>query len=36
MGIEHSAFVIDAEGNIAKVMRKVKFANHADDILAAL
>ena len=36
MGIERSTFVIDADGKIAKVMRKVKPADHADDVLAAL
>ena len=36
MGIERSTFVIDAEGNVAKVMRKVKPLEHADDVLAAL
>jgi len=36
MGIERSTFVIDAEGNVAKIMRKVKPAEHADDVLAAL
>jgi thioredoxin-dependent peroxiredoxin len=36
MGIERSTFVIDADGNIAKVMRQVKPAEHADDVLAAL
>jgi peroxiredoxin Q/BCP len=36
MGIERSTFVIDADGNVAKVMRKVKPADHADDVLAAL
>jgi peroxiredoxin Q/BCP len=37
MGIERSTFVIDADGNVAKVMRKVKpAADHADDVLAAL
>ena len=36
MGMERSTFVIDAEGNVAKVMRKVKPADHADDVLAAL
>ena len=35
MGIERSTFVIDAEGNVAKVMRKVKPLEHADDVLAA-
>ena len=36
MGMERSTFVIDAEGNVAKIMRKVKPAEHADDVLAAL
>jgi peroxiredoxin Q/BCP len=36
MGMERSTFVVDAEGNVAKVMRKVKPADHADLILAAL
>jgi peroxiredoxin Q/BCP len=36
MGIERSTFVIDANGNVAKIMRKVKPADHADDVLAAL
>ena len=36
LGIGRSTFVIDAEGRVAKVMRKVKPATHADDVLAAL
>lgn len=36
MGMERSTFVIDADGNVAKVMRRVKPAEHADDVLAAL
>jgi peroxiredoxin Q/BCP len=36
MGMERSTFVIDADGNIASIMRKVKPADHADDVLAAL
>jgi peroxiredoxin Q/BCP len=36
MGIERSTFVIDADGNVTSIMRKVKPADHADDILAAL
>jgi peroxiredoxin Q/BCP len=36
MGIERSTFVIDAEGNVAKVMRRVKPDTHADQVLAAL
>jgi peroxiredoxin Q/BCP len=36
MGVERSTFVIDAEGRVAKVMRRVKPDTHADDVLAAL
>jgi thioredoxin-dependent peroxiredoxin len=36
MGIERSTFVIDAEGQVAKVMRRVKPDTHAADVLAAL
>jgi peroxiredoxin Q/BCP len=36
MGIERSTFLIDAAGNVAKIMRRVKPAEHADDVLAAL
>jgi thioredoxin-dependent peroxiredoxin len=36
MGIERSTFVIDADGNVAKAMRKVKPDTHAGDVLAAL
>ncbi|MGH3134962.1 MAG: peroxiredoxin, partial [Gaiellaceae bacterium] len=36
MGIERSTFVIDADGNVATIMRKVKPDAHADDVLAAL
>jgi peroxiredoxin Q/BCP len=36
MGIERSTFVIDAEGNLSKVMRRVKPDTHASDVLAAL
>ncbi len=36
MGVERSTFVIDAEGNVAKVLRKVKPETHADDVLAVL
>ncbi|TML69540.1 MAG: thioredoxin-dependent thiol peroxidase [Actinobacteria bacterium] len=35
-GIERSTFVIDADGNVAKVMRRVKPDTHAADVLAAL
>jgi peroxiredoxin Q/BCP len=36
MGMERSTFVIDADGNVAKIMRNVKPVEHADDVLAAL
>ncbi|MGH3134330.1 MAG: thioredoxin-dependent thiol peroxidase [Gaiellaceae bacterium] len=36
MGVERSTFVIDGDGNLAKVMRNVKPDTHADDVLAAL
>jgi peroxiredoxin Q/BCP len=36
MGVERSTFVIDADGNVAKVMRRVDPETHADDVLAAL
>jgi peroxiredoxin Q/BCP len=36
MGIIRSTFVIDADGRLKKVMRNVKPATHADDVLAAL
>jgi thioredoxin-dependent peroxiredoxin len=36
MGIERSTFVIDEQGNVAKVMRRVKPDEHADQVLAAL
>ena len=36
MGVERSTFVIDADGVVQRVMRKVKPETHADDVLAAL
>ncbi|HJU48770.1 MAG TPA: thioredoxin-dependent thiol peroxidase [Gaiellaceae bacterium] len=36
MGVERSTFVIDAEGRVAKVMRRVKPETHAADVLEAL
>ncbi|MGI8973299.1 MAG: peroxiredoxin [Gaiella sp.] len=36
MGLKRSTFVIDAEGKVAKVMRKVKPETHAEDVLAVL
>ncbi len=36
MGVERSTFVIDADGNVARVMRRVKPDTHADRVLASL
>jgi thioredoxin-dependent peroxiredoxin len=36
MGVDRSTFVIAPDGAVAKVMRGVKPATHADDVLAAL
>jgi peroxiredoxin len=33
---QRSTFVIDAEGNVLKVMRRVKPDEHAEQVLAAL
>jgi len=36
MGVERSTFVIDENGTVVKVMRRVKPDTHAADVLAAL
>jgi peroxiredoxin Q/BCP len=36
MGVDRSTFVIDPEGNVAKVFLKVKPDEHADQVLEAL
>jgi thioredoxin-dependent peroxiredoxin len=36
MGVERSTFVIDADGKVAKIMRRVKPDTHADAVLAGL
>ena len=36
MGVERSTFVIAPDGTLAKIMRNVKPAEHAADVLAAL
>lgn len=36
MGVERSTFVIDAEGRIARVFRKVKVEGHAQEVLGVL
>ncbi|MCT4655246.1 MAG: thioredoxin-dependent thiol peroxidase [Cohaesibacter sp.] len=35
MGVERSTFLIDSEGNLAQIWRKVKVKNHAQDVLEA-
>ena len=35
MGIERSTFLIDAEGRVARIWRKVKVADHAQEVLEA-
>lgn len=36
MGIERSTFLIDADGNIARIWPKVKVAGHAQEVLEAV
>ena len=36
MGIERTTFVIDADGNLKRALRKVKPETHAGDVLAVL
>ena len=36
MGVDRSTFVIGEDGNVKKVMHKVKPGTHADDVLATL
>ncbi len=36
MGVERSTFVIDADGNVVKVMRRVRPDSRADVVLDAL
>jgi thioredoxin-dependent peroxiredoxin len=36
MGIQRSTFLIDAEGNLAKVWKRVQVAGHDEDVLAAI
>lgn len=36
MGVERSTFVIDADGRVAKIMRRVEPDTHADEVLAAI
>ena len=36
MGIERATFLVDADGRVAKVWRKVKVPGHVDAVMAAL
>jgi peroxiredoxin Q/BCP len=36
MGIERSTFVIDENGNVARILRRVKPEGHAERVLEAL
>jgi len=36
MGVERSTFVVDSEGNVAKIWRKVKVPGHSDAVLKAV
>jgi peroxiredoxin Q/BCP len=36
MGIDRSTFLIDADGKLAKIWRKVKVPGHVDEVLAAV
>jgi peroxiredoxin Q/BCP len=36
MGIERSTFVVSSDGTVAKIMRRVKPTEHADQVLEAL
>ena len=36
MGIERTTFLIDGEGNVARVWPKVKVTGHGDEVLAAV
>jgi thioredoxin-dependent peroxiredoxin len=36
MGMDRSTFLIDKEGNVAKVWRKVSVTGHVDDVLKAV
>ena len=35
MGVERTTFLIDAEGRLARIWRKVKVEGHAEEVLAA-
>jgi thioredoxin-dependent peroxiredoxin len=36
MGVERTTVLIDRQGIIARIWRKVRVANHAEDVLAAV
>ena len=35
-GIERTTFIIDADGNVSAIFRKVKVDQHVEDVLGAL
>ena len=35
MGIDRATFLIDRDGTVARIWRKVKVAGHAEEVLAA-
>jgi peroxiredoxin Q/BCP len=35
MGIERATFLIDRDGRVARIWRKVKVPGHAEEVLAA-
>ena len=35
MGIERSTFLVDANGIVSRIWRKVSVPNHVDEVLAA-
>jgi peroxiredoxin Q/BCP len=36
MGVERSTFLIDGQGQIARIWRKVKVPGHVEDVLEAV
>ena len=36
MGIERATFLIDADGNLARIWRKVKVKGHVEEVLEAV
>ena len=36
MGVERSTFIIDKQGKISKIFRKVKVDKHNDEVMASI